>query len=107
MNSLIILSNFTQYVGEQQFSFTKMQVQLQDAGNTTTLANYLQLLNSAGLLGGLQKYSGAAIQTKNSLPKLQVYNNALISAWMAMDLHLIKTNLTNGEDGLKILLAPI
>jgi predicted AAA+ superfamily ATPase len=65
----------------QQLSFTKMQGQLQDAGNTTTLANYLQLLNSAGLLGGLQKYSGASIQTKNSSPKLQVYNNALISAY--------------------------
>lgn len=65
----------------QQLSFTKMQGQLQDAGNTTTLANYLQLLNSAGLLGGLQKYSGAVIQTKNSSPKLQVYNNALISAY--------------------------
>lgn len=65
----------------QQLSYTKMQGQLQDAGNTTTLANYLQLLNSAGLLGGLQKYSGALIQTKNSSPKLQVYNNALISAY--------------------------
>jgi len=65
----------------QQLSYTKMQGQLQDAGNTTTLANYLQLLNSAGLLCGLQKYSGAIIQTKNSSPKLQVYNNALISAY--------------------------
>ncbi len=65
----------------QQLSFTKMLGQLQDAGNTTTLANYLQLLNSAGLLGGLQKYSGAVVQTKNSSPKLQVYNNALISAY--------------------------
>lgn len=65
----------------QQLSFTKMQGQLQDAGNTTTLANYLQLLNSAGLLGGLQKYSGAAVQSKNSSPKLQVYNNALVSAY--------------------------
>ena len=65
----------------QQLSFTKMLGQLQDAGNTTTLANYLQLLNSAGLLGGLQKYFGAVVQTKNSSPKLQVYNNALISAY--------------------------
>ena len=65
----------------QQLSFTKMQGQLKDAGNTTTLANYLHLLNSAGLLCGLQKYSGAGLQTKNSSPKLQVYNNALISAY--------------------------
>lgn len=77
----------------QQLSFTKMQGQLQDAGNTTTLANYLQLLNSAGLLGGLQKYSGAAIQTKNSSPKLQVYNNALISAYNGDGFTFNKNNL--------------
>ena len=76
----------------QQLSFTKMLGQLQEAGNTTTLANYLQLLNSAGLLGGLQKYSGAAVQTKNSSPKLQVYNNALISAYNGDGFEFNKNN---------------
>ncbi len=65
----------------QQLSYNKMIGQLQDAGNTTTLANYLQLLGEAGLLQGLQKYSGSAVTTRNTSPKLQVYNNALITAY--------------------------
>jgi uncharacterized protein len=65
----------------QQLSYNKMIGQLQDAGNTTTLANYLNLLGEAGLLQGLQKYSGSAVTTRNTSPKLQVYNNALITAY--------------------------
>jgi uncharacterized protein len=65
----------------QQLSYNKMIGQLQDAGNTTTLANYLNLLGEAGLLQGLQKYSGSAIVTRNTSPKLQVYNNALLTAY--------------------------
>ena len=65
----------------QQFSYNKMIGQLQDAGNTTTLANYLNLLGDAGLLQGLQKYSGSSVATRNTSPKLQVYNNALITAY--------------------------
>jgi len=65
----------------QQLSYNKMIGQLQDAGNTTTLANYLNLLGEAGLLQGLQKYSGSAVSTRNTSPKLQVYNNALITAY--------------------------
>lgn len=65
----------------QQLSYNKMIGQLKDAGNTTTLANYLNLLGEAGLLQGLQKYSGSAVTTRNTSPKLQVYNNALITAY--------------------------
>lgn len=65
----------------QQLSYNKMIGQLQDAGNTTTLANYLNLLGEAGLLQGLQKYSGSEIITRNTSPKLQVYNNALMTAY--------------------------
>ncbi len=65
----------------QQLSYNKMIGQLQDAGNTTTLANYLNLLGEAGLLQGLQKFSGSAITTRNTSPKLQVYNNALMTAY--------------------------
>jgi len=64
----------------QILSFTKMQGQLQDAGNTTTLSHYLKLLDTAGLLGGLEKYSSTAIRKRSSSPKFQVYNNALLSA---------------------------
>lgn len=64
----------------QILSFTKIVGQLQDAGNTTTLANYLQLLSDCGLLGGLDKYAGDIIRKRGSSPKFQVYNNALLCA---------------------------
>lgn len=64
----------------QIVSFTKMLGQLQDAGNTTTLAKYLKLLEQAGLLSGLNKYSNRAIETKGTIPKFQVHNTALLSA---------------------------
>lgn len=64
----------------QILSYTKIIGQLQDAGNTTTLANYLKLLSDCGLLGGLQKYAGDIIRKRGSSPKFQVYNNALITA---------------------------
>ncbi len=64
----------------QILSYTKIMGQLQDAGNTTTLANYLTLLSDSGLLGGLEKYSGNVIRKRSSSPKFQVYNNALLNA---------------------------
>jgi len=64
----------------QILSFTKMVGQLQDAGNTTTLAHYLDLLRGAGLLEGLRKYAGQRVRQRGSSPKLQVHNNALITA---------------------------
>lgn len=64
----------------QILSFTKLQGQLQDAGNTTTLSHYLRLLETAGLLGGLEKFAHTAIRKRSSSPKFQVYNNALLSA---------------------------
>jgi len=53
---------------------------LQDAGNTTTLAHYLDLLAGAGLVCGLQKYAGDAARSRGSSPKLQVMNTALMTA---------------------------
>lgn len=64
----------------QVLSYTKMLGQLHDAGNTTTLAHYLDLLGGAGLLAGLPKFSGRAVRQKGSSPKLQVLNTALMSA---------------------------
>ena len=52
---------------------------LQDVGNSTTLAHYLELLNGAGLLTGLQKFANHNVRKKGSSPKFTVYNNALIS----------------------------
>ncbi len=64
----------------QVLSYTKMVGQLQDAGNTTTLAHYLELLAGAGMLCGLQKYAGDVARSRGSSPKLQVLNTALMSA---------------------------
>lgn len=64
----------------QILSYTKMLGQLQDAGNTTTLAHYLDLLAGAGMVSGLQKYAGDAARSRGSSPKLQVLNTALMSA---------------------------
>lgn len=64
----------------QILSYTKIIGQLQDAGNTTTLANYLTLLSDSGLLGGLEKYAGSVIRQRSSSPKFQVYNNALLTS---------------------------
>lgn len=58
-------------------SLTKMVGSLQDAGNTSTLAGYLNVLSDSGLLGGIQKFSIDAARRKASIPKFQVYNNAL------------------------------
>ena len=64
------------YSGEL-LSLNKMLGSLQDAGNTVTLAGYINLLNESGLLCGLHKFSIDNARRKASIPKLQVYNNAL------------------------------
>ena len=65
----------------QLLSYNKMLGQLVDAGNTTTLAHYLDLLDSAGLLSGLEKYAGDRLRQRLSSPKFQVHNTALIAAF--------------------------
>lgn len=61
-------------------SYQKMLGQLQDAGNTTTLAHYLRLLGEAGLVCGLPKYYEEPVRTRSSSPKLLVCNTALATA---------------------------
>jgi predicted AAA+ superfamily ATPase len=55
--------------------------QLQDAGNVTTLAAYLDILDECALLTGLQKYARDDARKRGSVPKYQVYNNALLTAY--------------------------
>ena len=61
----------------QELSLTKMIGQMNDAGNSTTITGYLNLLSQAGLVAGLNKYANDLARKKNSVPKHQVYNNAL------------------------------
>ncbi len=67
------------YSGEEM-SLNKILGQMQDAGNVTTLANYLHTLDETRLLKGMQKYANDQARKYNSVPKLMVYNTALLSA---------------------------
>ena len=69
----------TAYSG-QILSYNKMLGQLQDAGNVTTLARYLELLSEAGLITGLQKFARQSLRRRASSPKLLVLNPALMTA---------------------------
>ena len=69
----------------QELSYQKMMGQLSDAGNTTTLAHYLHLLEGAGMVCGLQKYAGQAVRQRASSPKLQVFNTALMGSIAATE----------------------
>jgi len=77
-------------------SFTKILSQLQDAGNTKTLAHYLRLLDTARLLCGLERYSPELVRRRATIPKFQVHNTALISA----QLHFILLRICNLSNGL-------
>lgn len=61
----------------QLLSLTKMLGAMQDAGNTVTLASYLNLLAQSGLLSGLQKFSVDTARRRASIPKFQVHDNSL------------------------------
>lgn len=76
----------------QVLSYHKMLGQLHDAGNTTTLAHYLELLSGVGFLAGLGKFSGQAIRRRGSSPKLQIYNTALITAQSGLSLREAKND---------------
>jgi uncharacterized protein len=64
----------------QIVSYQKLTGQLQDAGNTTTLAHYLDLLAGAGLAVGLEKYASGKVRQRRSTPKLLALDTALVSA---------------------------
>jgi predicted AAA+ superfamily ATPase len=66
----------------QELSYTKILGQMHDAGNTVTIAHYLELLNKANILCGLPKYSANKIRIKQSSPRLLVYDTSLL-IWAA------------------------
>lgn len=75
----------------QMLSYTQIVGQLQDVGNTTTLAHYLQLLDTAGLLAGIEKYTGEQLRQRSSSPKFQVHNTALLTAQQGDSLKEVMT----------------
>lgn len=65
----------------QIVSLTKIVGSLQDAGNTTTLSGYLNVLKESGLLSGMQKFAVDRARQRASAPKFQVFNSALRSVY--------------------------
>jgi len=70
----------------QILSYNKMLGQLHDAGNATTLSHYLNLLENAGMLAGLEKFGKTLLSVRASSPKLQVLNNAFTTVNSSLDL---------------------
>jgi predicted AAA+ superfamily ATPase len=66
----------------QELSYTKILGQLHDAGNTVTLAHYLELLGNANILCGLSKYAANTIRSRQSSPRFMVYDTSLLM-WAA------------------------
>ena len=76
----------------EMLSLTKLLGQLQDAGNVTTLASYLEILDQCALLTGLQKYANDETRKRSSIPKYQVYNNALLTAYKGRSFEMDRTD---------------
>lgn len=68
----------------QIVAMTKLLTQLNDAGNTTTLTHYLELLRASGLIAGLPKYAAQAIRQRSAAPKLNVLNTAFQSVYCGL-----------------------
>ncbi len=64
----------------QELSYTKMLGQLQDAGNTVTLAHYLELLGKAGMICGLEKFDTKQVTRRKSSPRLMVFDTSLMTS---------------------------
>ena len=76
----------------RELSYTKMLGQLQDAGNTVTIAHYLELLDAAGMVAGLQKFAGDIARRRASSPKLQVHDQGLVNALEGVPLADLKSD---------------
>ena len=93
----------------QILSYQKIVGQLHEAGNITTSSHYLHLLRAAGLVTGLQKFSGQKIRQRASSPKFQVLNTALITAQgqrtfdQAINDHIFLGRLTESAVGAHLL----
>lgn len=73
----------------QELSYNKMLGQLSEAGNTTTLAHYLELLSKAGVLCGLPKFNPKELSRRKSPPRLMAYDTSLMTAAMGRARELV------------------
>lgn len=78
----------------QILSYQKMLGSLTDAGNVTTIASYLKLLSAAFLVLPLERYSGTVVKQRGSIPKIVIFDNALISAMNNLSRDEVASDLT-------------
>lgn len=78
----------------QILSYNKMLGQLHNAGNTTTLAHYLKLLETAYMVSGLELFKRGKQKKRGSSPKLILWNNGLINAVSGMTFQEARTDLS-------------
>ncbi|MCI1667966.1 MAG: ATP-binding protein [Olsenella sp.] len=64
----------------QEVSYRKLLGQLDDRGNTATIAHYLELLAQAGMMSGILKYDPKLLRERSSSPRLLVHDTALMTA---------------------------
>ena len=64
----------------QELSYRKILGQLDDRGNTDTLKHYLDLLDGAGMMSGIQKFDNKQIRSRASSPRLMVHDPALMTS---------------------------
>ena len=76
LRSLLTLGSLN---SSEEISLTKLLSLMNDTGNTTTLAHYLDFLAKANTLIGLPKFSGESIRNRGGAPRLMVYDTALLS----------------------------
>lgn len=82
----------------QEISYRKLLGQLDDKGNTDTIAHYLTLLSGAGMMTGLQKYERKSLETRRSSPRLMVHDTSLMTAsWEGSDSALLEDPALRGH----------
>lgn len=64
----------------QELSYSKMLGQLDDKGNTDTIAGYLDLLGKAGMLSAIPKFSDKETTKRRSSPRLMVHDTSLMTS---------------------------
>ena len=64
----------------QEISLNKMQGVV-NSGTVPTISSYLRILDETMLVKPLYKYDNSTIKTRNSVPKMQAYNNAFRNSY--------------------------
>lgn len=81
----------------QELSYRKILGQLDDKGNTDIIKHYLDLLEGAGMMSGLQKFDSKQLRSKSSSPRLMVHDPSLMTAsWKGSD-NILKNPSSRGH----------